>query len=379
MAGIYIHIPYCRKACHYCNFHFSTSLKTKDQMITAMVAEIRMQQPYLADQEIETIYFGGGTPSALPFEDIAFILDSIREKYNVHTAAELTLEANPDDITLENLQQWKSSGINRLSIGIQAFQDELLTAWNRSHSSEQALASIALAQDAGITNITADLIYGGPGLSDEDWISNIQRLIDSGIPHISSYALTVETGTALFHQIEKGNSKTPDDDQANRQYAILQKMLAGNGILQYEVSNFAKPGFESRHNRSYWSGAYYLGIGPSAHSYNGVSRQWNVSNNVKYIQSIHAKTIPAEMEVLTEAQQFNELVMTGLRTSIGIDRNRISALGKKYEEHLNDQIQALSATKFFNAFEKNESGNWRLKRDHLFFADGIAAEMFYMG
>ncbi|MBL0008107.1 MAG: radical SAM family heme chaperone HemW [Saprospiraceae bacterium] len=319
MAGIYIHIPFCRKACHYCNFHFSTSFKTKEEMIGAMVVEIAMQAAYLDGQEIETIYFGGGTPSSLPIEDIKLLLDAIRDVHQIADDAEITLEANPDDIHAESVTQWKEAGINRLSIGIQAFQDDLLAAWNRSHNAEQATTAIAIAQQAGIDNITADLIYGGPGLSDEDWVSNMQRLIDAGIPHISSYALTVESGTALHHQIEKGKSMIPDDDQANRQYAILQDMLTANGILQYEISNFALPGFESRHNGSYWSGAHYLGIGPSAHSYNGVSRQWNVSNNVRYIQSIGSGVIPSEMEILTEVQRFNELVMTGLRTSKGID------------------------------------------------------------
>ncbi len=346
-------------------------------MIKAMVMEIGLRQVYLQGQSIETIYFGGGTPSALPAEDIRLILHTIREKHSVNAAAEITLEANPDDITLENLQHWKASGINRLSIGIQAFQDELLSAWNRSHSSGQALASIALAHEVGINNITADLIYGGPGLSDKDWVSNIQRLIDADIPHISSYALTVETGTALFHQIEKGQFKTPDDEQANRQYAILQKMLGEHGFLQYEVSNFAKPGFESCHNSSYWSGAHYLGIGPSAHSYNGVSRQWNVSNNVKYIQSINEETIPAEMEMLTEVHQFNELVMTGLRTSMGIDMKRVASLGEKFEQYLTHQIESALEAKYIGGFEKNETGNWMLRNEFLFFADGIAAELFY--
>ena len=276
MAGIYIHIPFCRKACHYCNFHFSTSFKTKEELIGAMVVEIAMQAAYLDGQEIETIYFGGGTPSALPIEEIKQILGAIKDLHQIADDAEITLEANPDDIHADSVTQWKETGINRLSIGIQAFQDDLLAAWNRSHNAGQAMKAIALAQQAGIDNITADLIYGGPGLSDADWVSNIQRLIDADIPHISSYALTVETGTALHHQIEKGKSMMPDDDQANRQYAILQDMLTANGILQYEISNFAIPGFESRHNGSYWSGAHYLGIGPSAHSYNGDCRQWNV-------------------------------------------------------------------------------------------------------
>jgi oxygen-independent coproporphyrinogen-3 oxidase len=349
-------------------------------MIGAMVVEIAMQAAYLDGQVIETIYFGGGTPSALPIEDIKQILGAIKDIHQIAADAEITLEANPDDIHVESVAQWKEAGINRLSIGIQAFQDDLLKAWNRSHDAHQAMTAIAIAQQIGIDNITADLIYGGPGLSDEDWVSNIQRLIDAGIPHVSSYALTVETGTALHHQIEKGKSILPDDEQANRQYAILQEMLTANDILQYEISNFAKPGFESRHNRSYWSGAHYLGIGPSAHSYNGVSRQWNVSNNVRYIQSIASGVIPSESEVLTEAQRFNELVMTGLRTSMGIDQQRVAEIGTKYTAFLEKEIlRKKAATGSDDPFIKNEKGNWMLKKEFLFFADGIAAELFYEG
>ncbi len=356
-----------------------------------MIVEIGLQPGYLGGQVLETIYFGGGTPSALPFEDIAIILQEIRRGHIVSDHVEITLEANPDDVTTANVAAWKSIGINRLSIGIQAFQDDLLKAWNRSHSSAQALDAIELVQKGGIENITADLIYGGPGLSDEDWIANIQRLLDSGIPHISSYALTVETGTALFHQIEKGKSTLPDDDQANRQYAILQNMLAANGFLQYEVSNFAKPGFESKHNRSYWSGAHYLGIGPSAHSFNGTSRQWNISHNVKYIQSLQIGLVPFEKEELTEIQQYNELVMTGLRTSRGIDMERMAMLGERFVNYLNKEISQGVVANYAqregyaqqddNAeqegyAEQNEIGNWVLKPEYLFFADGIAADLF---
>jgi len=373
MAGIYIHIPFCRKACYYCNFHFSTSFKTREEMLQAMVAEINLQSGYLEGQRIETIYFGGGTPSALPVEDIHLLMEAIHKVHVVESGAEVTLEANPDDISDVQIKHWTSTGINRLSIGIQAFQDELLTAWNRSHSSEQAMRAIALAQEGGIVNITADLIYGGPGLTDDMWIGNIQRLLDSNIPHVSSYALTVEAGTALSHHIEKGKSISPDDEQANRQYAILQEKLSANGIIQYEVSNFAKTGFESRHNQSYWSGAHYLGIGPSAHSYNGASRQWNVAHNIRYIQSIAEGTIPFEREELTAQQQFNELVMTGLRTSRGIDTGRITALGKKYIDYLEQHILAYAGK---GQVVRNAMGNWALKPEYLFFADGIAADLF---
>lgn len=341
-----------------------------------MMAEIAMQKDYLGGQQIETIYFGGGTPSALPLADIEMVLQTIRLYHTFSENTEVTLEANPDDITAQNVGGWREAGINRLSIGIQAFQDELLTAWNRSHDASQALRAIDHAQEGGIHNITADLIYGGPGLSDHDWTSNIHRLIDSGIPHISSYALTVETGTALSHQIDKGKTKSPDDEQSNRQYGILQEMLGRQGFQQYEVSNFAKEGFESRHNMSYWSGAHYLGIGPSAHSFNGLTRQWNVAHNIKYIQSISEGKIPFEKEELTVVQQYNELVMTGLRTSHGVDIARMLKLGEKYVAYLNTHIQTYIES---GKVIKNDAGNWQLKPGYLFFADGIAADLFYEG
>lgn len=375
MAGIYVHIPYCRKACHYCNFHFSTSLQTRSDMLLCLIRELNLRVDYLAGQPVETIYFGGGTPSALPAEDIHLLMQTIAELYAIEADAEITLEANPDDITPENLQQWKSAGINRLSIGIQAFQDELLLAWNRSHNAAEAMTAIHMAQAAGIDNITADLIYGGPGLSDEDWISNIMMLLSSGIPHISSYALTVEPRTALHYQIAKRQVAEPDEDQANRQYAILQSLLRDAGFEQYEVSNFAKPGFASRHNTSYWRGVSYLGIGPSAHSYNQVSRQWNIAHNVKYIEALREDRIPAETELLTLTQQYNEWVMTGLRTAAGIDLKRIEAIGKSYLHYLDEQVQPY--------LEKGiiiREGLHALRLDdaQFFFADGIASDLFYL-
>ncbi len=376
MAGIYIHIPFCKKACHYCNFHFSTSFQKKDELIRAIVKELNIQSGYLKGQEIGTIYFGGGTPSAVSSADIKEILDTIRNNFVLLPNVEITLESNPDDITSDALNEWKEIGINRLSIGIQAFQDELLKGWNRNHNSIQAKAAIVLSQNAGFENITADLIYGGAGLNDEDWIGNIQAIIDSGIPHISCYALTVEPGTALAYQIENGKVNAPDDEQSNRQYAILQSMLKQAGYEQYEVSNFSKPGMESKHNTSYWLGIHYLGLGPSAHSYNGVSRQWNISNNIKYISALEENKIPFEMETLSDEKQYNELVMTGLRTTYGIDHERLKVLGEKFVRYLDDQVELILKADINKRLERNKTGNWVLKPEYYFFADGIAAELF---
>lgn len=373
MAGIYVHIPFCRRACHYCNFHFSTSFKHKDPLINALLEEVSIQAQYLRGKRLETIYFGGGTPSALPPEDIEKIMLSLQQHHTITSEAEITLEANPDDINVEILHKWRLMGINRLSIGIQAFQDNLLSEWNRSHNAEQAKNAISLAQESGFTNITADLIYGGQGLSDEDWILNIQQMIDAGIPHISSYALTVETGTILADHVHKGRVKAPDDDQSNRQYSILQSMLKDAGFEQYEISNFSKPGFHSRHNTNYWSGAHYLGLGPAAHSFNGVSRQWNVAHNIKYTHSLRSGIVPFEIEILTETQRYNEIVMTGLRTSSGINIDRIRLLGNGFEGYLEKEVLPfISQEKIMEL----ENGNYVLKPAYYFFADGIASELF---
>lgn len=373
MAGIYVHIPFCRKACHYCNFHFTTTFNKKDELMSALLAEIKLQAHYLNDHTINTIYFGGGTPSALPPADIDIIIKAIYQHHSVSTTAEVTLEANPDDINTMSLESWKNSGVNRLSIGIQAFQDELLSGWNRNHTADQAKHCIGLSQQAGFHNITADLIYGGNGLTDIAWIQNIETLIDSGIPHVSAYALTVEKNTVLADQIKKGKSIAPDDEQSSRQYSILQNMLSSAGYEQYEISNFAKEGFRSRHNTSYWNGSHYLGLGPSAHSYNGTSRQWNVSNNVKYTHALRHEKFAFEVEVLSDTQRYNEIVMTGLRTSDGISMTMIKALNNGFEEHLkNEALPFISAGKIFT----KENSNLALRPDFYFFADGIAAELF---
>ena len=373
MAGIYVHIPFCKKACHYCNFHFSTSFQRKDELIESILDEVKLQAGYLGDKVSSTIYFGGGTPSALPPNDLKVIVEEIRKFFPVTPDAEITLEINPDDVSEENLTGWKATGFNRLSIGIQALQDNLLAEWNRSHSADQAIQSIRLSKNAGFENISADLIYGSIGLTDEEWIRNIHFLINEGVPHISCYALTVETGTVLAHHIAKGKAKAPEDEQSHRQYSILQIELLKAGYEQYEISNFAKPGYRSKHNTQYWSGEHYLGLGPSAHSYDGISRQWNVANNIKYVHSIRNGIIPKEKEILTTDQCFNEIVMTGLRTADGISIERIDNLGGNYAESLLINLEPyLQSEKIFQL----PGGNYALKPEQYFFADGIASDLF---
>ncbi|WP_313266250.1 radical SAM family heme chaperone HemW [Sphingobacterium sp.] len=316
---IYVHIPFCKQACHYCDFHFSTSLQYKSEMINALLQEIELRAPYLEEKKIESIYFGGGTPSLLEGDEIAQIIDTIAKHFDIANNAEITLEANPDDLNQAKVKSLRNTPINRFSIGIQSFFEEDLKWMNRAHNQQEATASIMRVQDAGFENITCDLIYGYPLLTDEKWRHNMQQLIDFAIPHISSYSMTVESKTALDHFIKKGISPAIDSDQAADQMNLLINTLKTAGYEQYEISNFAKNKQYARHNTNYWKGKHYLGIGPSAHSFNGTARSWNISNNAKYISSIHSNQLPLEVEQLSTLDQINECIMTSLRTMWGLD------------------------------------------------------------
>lgn len=375
MAGIYIHIPFCRKACHYCNFHFSTSLKHTDDFFIALLREIELQRHYLQAQPIETVYFGGGTPSLSTPEQLRSVINKLRETFTISTDAEITLEANPDDISASALETWKEQGINRLSIGVQSFRDEDLAWMNRVHGVNQAVQSVQLAQQAGFSNITIDLIYGVPGLDDAAWRKNLQTAVELGVPHLSCYALTVEPGTAL-HKMIAGHKKEPVDAAlAAQHFELLVATTAAAGFEQYEISNFAQPGFRSRHNASYWKGIHYLGLGPSAHSFNGVARQWNVANNIKYIRSIGEGIVPFEQEILTPEQQLNEYVMTALRTTEGIDLDFIEQqFGATHSERIKNESR-----KYIEAGKMEAGGDYlRLTTAGKFLADGIAADLFFL-
>ena len=322
MAGIYIHIPFCRQACHYCNFYFTTSPGNKDKFIEALLHEIELSKDYLQGEKIETLYFGGGTPSLLSKSELTAIVEKLRAHYDLSNLKEFTLEANPDDLNAEKvkeLSELRSLGFDRFSIGVQSFFDEDLKYMNRAHNADEATSSIKRVQDAGFENITIDLIYGTPTMNDERWLKNLETTFALGIPHISSYALTVEPKTSLDRKIKKGERIAVSEEQAATQFNILMEEMRKAGYEQYEISNFAKPGKHAIHNSNYWSGKKYLGLGPSAHSYNRVSRKWNVANNINYIQSIASGIIPAEEEILTQAQQINERIMTALRTMWGLD------------------------------------------------------------
>lgn len=376
MAGIYIHIPFCRKACHYCNFHFSTSLHYKADFITALIKETEMvaQNAALSEEDvIETIYFGGGTPSLLSEAELQAILLKIHQQFNVHHLAEITLEANPDDISFLRLREWKSAGINRLSIGVQSFFDEDLHWMNRAHNATQALHSIEAVIQEGFLNFTVDLIYGTPLLTDEKWKENVRIVTRLGVPHLSCYALTVEPSTALHKMIKQKKLQDMDPDKQATQFLLLTDWLAAAGYEHYEISNFARPGMRSRHNSAYWQGKHYLGLGPSAHSFNGHSRRWNIANNALYIQSIYNGVLPAEAEHLTPVQRLNEYVMISLRTIEGLDLQRVTnTFGNKAAT----QIQH-KARKHIQDGNIKASGNaLQLTKAGKLFADGIAADFF---
>ena len=372
MAGIYIHIPFCKKACNYCNFHFSTNHQLMDQMIEAMVHEIALQKTYLSEP-IETLYFGGGTPSLLNQAHLAMLMDGVKLHFNLLSNAEITLEANPDDIDTDHLKDWVRLGINRLSIGIQSFRNEDLQWMGRAHNADQALACIGLAQAAGIENISIDLIYGGPSLSNEDWINNLKVAINTGVPHLSCYALTVEPKTALAHKINKQELPNVDAAHQAAHFTILQEMSAAAGFEQYEISNFSLPGKRSIHNANYWSGQFYVGIGPAAHSFNGLSRQWNISNNALYIQSLTQGIVPFEIEELTIVQQTNEYIMTALRTVEGIDANRLNTIAG---QDIFPAIVKDAAHYIRNGLLVQLNQQLFLSPAGKFMADGIAAHLF---
>jgi oxygen-independent coproporphyrinogen-3 oxidase len=375
MAGIYIHIPFCKQACHYCNFHFSASTKLLDPMVQALCKEIELQQHFFDAQNtlIDTIYFGGGTPSLLTSHATAQILAAIKKYFTLSTQIEITLEANPDDITKEKLIAFKSMGINRLSMGVQSFVDEDLIWMNRAHRSEAAVQAIELAKEVGIHNISIDLIYGIPTLTDDNWIQNIDKAIGLEVQHLSCYALTVEPKTPLNALILKGEKEDIDSAKQAAHFELLTKHAARAGYEHYELSNFALAGYRSKHNTSYWQQKKYLGIGPSAHSFNGSSRQWNIANNALYISSIENDTVPYESEILSIATQYNEYMMTSLRTIEGCAYDYVltkfgeSALvrTKKIATHFIEKGQLIELE---NSLQVTQQGK--------FFLDGIAADFF---
>ena len=373
-AGIYLHIPFCKKACHYCNFHFSTSMRHTAEMIDAILLEIELQQDYLENLPIASIYFGGGTPSVLETAAIHQILERIEQFHEILPDAEITLEANPDDLTAVKLQQLSETRINRLSIGIQSFFDRDLEYMNRAHNAEEAKNCIANAQKAGFHNLTVDLIYGTPTMSNADWVTNLQTVFDLNIPHVSCYCLTVEPKTALEHFVKTGKSEAVDEEQVAEQFQILVDEMTKHGYLHYEISNFAKPDFFAVHNGNYWKGKQYLGIGPSAHSFNGQSRQWNVAHNAQYIKSLKQNELNFEVEHLTPKDIFNEYIMTGLRTIWGVDLNKIEGFGVEVKAHFIEK----SNTYLQQSLMIQEGNHYKLTSKGRLLSDGIISELFWI-
>ena len=373
MAGIYLHIPFCKQACFYCDFHFSVNQDKKSDLVDALLKEALIRKEEVNNELIKTIYFGGGTPSLLSADAIQRIFDTLAENYNLSALQEVTLEANPDDLTATYLRELRHTPVNRLSIGIQSFRDSDLKMMNRAHDAKQALRCVPESTDIGIENISIDLIYGIPGLSLDEWNKNLQTALALPINHLSSYCLTVEPRTKLAKLVSSGELPNVNDDLAASHFEMLIETTEAAGIPWYEVSNFAKPGMESKHNSSYWSGEKYVGLGPGAHSFDGIKRSWNIKSNTGYVQQINKGQLPSESEVLTAEEKFNEFVLTALRTRKGLSLEKTKELcdDLKFSEiketvHQKEQLALLNI----------QSNHVILTTKGLLFADAIASELF---
>ena len=371
---IYLHIPFCKHKCSYCNFHFSTSFSLKDEMLSAIKKEIQLRHNELENKTLKSLYFGGGTPSVLSGDEIKSLIDEIQKYFSFDENIEITLESNPDDLNKNFLKELSQTEINRLSIGTQSFFDEDLKLMNRAHNASEAESSIKRAQDFGLVNISIDLIYGSPTSNFEIWKDNLSKTIELQVPHVSSYALTVEPKTALEKWIENGKIRSPEETEQNQEFYYMKDFLKDNGFDHYEISNFGKPGFHSKHNSAYWKSEPYLGIGPSAHSYNGhLERSWNIANNPIYIKNLNQNILPKEKEILTEKDRFNEMIMIGLRTIWGVDLNKINQnFSSEVIDYLNQEIKS----KIESGILEIENNYLKIPEKHWFLADGIASDLF---
>jgi len=373
MAGIYLHIPFCKQACHYCDFHFSVNQDKKNDLVAALLKEASIRKEELQNEAIKTIYFGGGTPSLLSADTLLRIFDTLAENYNLSALQEVTLEANPDDLTAAYLRELRHTPVNRLSIGIQSFREVDLKLMNRAHDAKQALRCVPESADIGFENISIDLIYGIQGLSQADWIKNLTTAFDLPITHLSSYCLTVEPKTKLAKLVSSGELPAVNDESAANHFETLIEMTEAAGIPWYEVSNFAKPGMESKHNSSYWANEHYIGLGPGAHSFNGVKRSWNVSSNTAYIQQIDKNVLPSESEVLTAEEKFNEYLLTVLRTRKGLS---FTDLNNRCDSAKINEIKAVLQEKAAQGLATINDDGAVLTTKGLLFADAIASSLF---
>lgn len=375
MSGIYIHIPFCKQACHYCNFHFSTSLRLRRPMIDAIKKELIERVDYLKGATVETVYFGGGTPSLLEVSELMEIWETIVAHYKMGDDLEVTLEANPDDLSTERLKAYRHhTPVNRLSIGIQSFHEADLHYMNRAHSAAEAMECIGSALTIGFQQLSIDLIYGTPTMDDEQWYHNLRSAFAYGVPHLSCYALTVEPKTALQHLIVKGKTQQIDEEQTARQFELLVNETAAQGYEQYEISNFCRPPHYARHNSSYWHGETYLGIGPSAHSFNGFSRQWNIANNAKYVKAITEGTTAFELELLTPKEQYNEYILTALRTKWGVDT---ALIGQKWGKDAEFGFQTKIKSFMQQGFILQQEDKIVLSNSGKLLADSIISDLFW--
>lgn len=371
---IYLHIPFCKQKCSYCNFHFSTSFSLKDDMLLAIKKEIRLRHNELENKTLKSLYFGGGTPSVLSVDDIQSLMDEIQKYFSFDENIEITLESNPDDLNKNFVKALSQTEINRLSIGTQSFFDEDLKLMNRAHNASEAESSIKRAQDSGLENISIDLIYGSPTSNLGIWKENLNKTIELQVPHVSSYALTVEPKTALEKWIENGKVSSPEETEQNQEFYYMTDFLKDNGFDHYEISNFGKPGFHSKHNSAYWKYEPYLGLGPSAHSYNGsIERSWNIANNPIYIKNLNQNILPKETEILSEKDRFNEMIMIGLRTTWGVDLGKIN---HNFSPEITDYLKNEIKNKLQSGILKIDNNFLKIPEKHWFLADGIASDLF---
>ncbi len=372
MAGIYIHIPYCKQVCYYCDFHFSVSLKHKQQMIDAIIEELKMQKVYLGSLPVKTLYFGGGTPSLLDIKDVDKILSCVSNNYNLINDPEITFEVNPDDLTVNYLYNLRQAGVSRLSIGIQSFTGNVLKFLNRRHTSKQSYDAIRNSFKAGYENVSIDIMYGIPGMDEQIWQKELEQSFQMGIHHLSAYHLTIEPKTVFGNYLKKNKIIPVNEKDSLLQYKALIDCTADYGFFHYEISNFAKPGYVSIHNSNYWKGKYYLGVGPSAHSYNGETRQWNVSVNADYITAIKSGIIPCKKEFLSNVMKLNDYLLTSLRTMWGIDLDYIK---KVFGQIVFERIIKDSKYYINKGLMKSAENKLFLTNDGMFMADALASDL----
>ena len=373
MAGIYIHIPFCVQACNYCDFHFSTSLKTKNKVISSIIHELVLRKNYLKNDIVETIYFGGGTPSILNPTELAKIIECIFKHYNIFTNPEVTIESNPNDLNKKKIKNLINLGFNRLSLGGQSFNDSQLKTLNRNHSSFDIENSIKIAQELGINNINLDLIYGLPKMSVRDWEEDLNKAISLNVTHLSCYCLTIEKGTVFFNRLKKGTLKVVSDKKKTDQFMLMRNILINANYIHYEISNFCKQNYRSKHNSSYWNSQNYLGVGPSAHSFNGKTRQWNINNNSKYINSIKNNDVFYEEELLTRKNIINEFILTSLRQIEGLSNKKLKEI-TSHKEYLNIKFQINDLVNRSLISKKNNY--YTLTEQGMILCDKITSDLF---